>query len=191
MGSLLESLYVYYIVSQSTSQPKHHTSSTSTGAITGSIALLDLILTATTPDDGEEREEDYEKRTNYAQQLDRFITDASTSGVIQWHRQDMMQIVEVCTHYSDSAFSTLLGNPKVPPAMKEYVTRILANAACHTRLDLLMGWLLERLNQQQHNPSAAESSSEYKSWLLSLLQEVPFHISHLLGFPFIILPFFV
>jgi hypothetical protein len=87
----------------------------------------------------------------------------------------MMQIVETCTHYSESAFSTLLGSPKVPLAMKEHVTQILASAACHTRLDLLMGWLLDRLNQQQHNLSAAESSSEYKSWLLSLLQEVTFY----------------
>ncbi|KAI9306755.1 hypothetical protein BJ944DRAFT_41558 [Cunninghamella echinulata] len=106
---------------------------------------------------------DYQQRIDYAKDLERFIIEARTNGNIRWYRQDMMQIVETCIYTQQQRLIQVISYEETDKEIKKALISIVSNSACYTRLDILIGWVLEQFSQQ--------SSKRFISWLFELLLE--------------------
>lgn len=102
-----------------------------------------------------------QQRIEYAKDLERFIIEARTNGNIRWYRQDMMQIVETCIYSQQQKLIQVISYEETDKQIKKALISIISNAACYTRLDILIGWVLEQISQQ--------NSKEFISWLFQLL----------------------
>ncbi|KAI8065122.1 hypothetical protein BC940DRAFT_87789 [Gongronella butleri] len=102
------------------------------------------------------------QRASLCNQLDTMMQPRGSEASPSWQqRQDMMSLVEMCLQATDLLASTLEGRHA---AWKDTLARVVANAACCTRLDLVLRWAIDLLLLVDGNMLG------FHAWLLRLLR---------------------